>query len=346
MDFPIAISVVMPVFNTSVSILKEAVESILNQTFQDYEFIIIDDGSTNGSWDYLNNIGDKRVRLFRNTTNLGITKSLNIGFQVSRGKYIARMDSDDISLPDRFEKQYAFMESHPDVALCGAKVEVFGDYHYLSGGSRHRRETMEDYRIRLLFVNPGPYHPTIFIRHEVLLVHHIDYNENLIYAQDYGLYATISNIGRIVILEQVLLQYRMHREQISRTRRETQILCDKETQRTLLSKLLYNITEAELDLHYTHSTGYYPGAKISPKAADWYKSLIKANDQRRIYNRKKFREHVGRVERRLVEQTFTVEMSATEKLMLAIRYLSLPSIIKIFIKMFLLRSYSADKAKG
>ena len=100
----IEISVIMPTYNTSVPILQEAVESILNQTYKNFEFIIINDCSTNGSGEYLESLDDSRIVLINNPTNLGVTKSLNIGLNVARGRYIARMDSDDISLPLRFEK--------------------------------------------------------------------------------------------------------------------------------------------------------------------------------------------------------------------------------------------------
>ena len=122
----VSISVVMPIYNTPVSFLKEAVESILNQTFSDFEFIIIDDGSANEVKEYLEGLTDPRIRIIRNEKNLGITKSLNIGFHAAKGKYIARMDSDDVSLSERFEKQFMFMETHPDVIMCGTDVEEFG----------------------------------------------------------------------------------------------------------------------------------------------------------------------------------------------------------------------------
>ena len=124
--FPVKISVIMPTYNASVPFLKEAVESILNQSFGEFEFIVIDDGSTDGSWEYLNSIDDKRLKLIHNETNLGITKSLNIGMKTAKGKYIARMDSDDRSMPLRLEKQYEYMEKHPDVILCGTGVEFLG----------------------------------------------------------------------------------------------------------------------------------------------------------------------------------------------------------------------------
>ena len=111
----VSVSVLMPVYNTQAGFLAEAVESILNQTFGEFEFLIVDDCSTlKETTEYLNSLDDPRVKIIRNHENLGITKSLNIGIREAAGKYIARMDSDDISLPQRLEKQYAFMETHPD----------------------------------------------------------------------------------------------------------------------------------------------------------------------------------------------------------------------------------------
>ena len=118
----VKISVVMPVYNTAVPFLKDAVDSIVNQTCQDFEFLIIDDGSTGECAEYLAHLRDPRIRIIRNPKNIGITKSLNIGFREAKGKYIARMDSDDISFPARFERQYAFMEAHPDTIVCGTKT--------------------------------------------------------------------------------------------------------------------------------------------------------------------------------------------------------------------------------
>ena len=127
MEYPVPISVVMATYNTPTPFLKTAVESVLNQTFTAFEFIIVDDASTNESVDYLKGLTDERVRIVRNSSNLGITKSLNIGLREARGKYIARMDADDISLPQRFEKQYLFMEANPDAIICGSKVVDFCD---------------------------------------------------------------------------------------------------------------------------------------------------------------------------------------------------------------------------
>ena len=318
MEYPVKISVVMPTYNTAVPVLKESVESILLQTFQDFEFIIIDDGSTNDSCTYLNSLTDSRIRLIRNPSNLGITKSLNIGFHAAKGKYIARMDSDDISFPERFEKQFTFMETHPDVIVCGARTTLIGKQ---KSAPKRVMEDMESYRVRMLFANPGPTHSTVLFNREKLNRFHILYDEQLTYAQDYGMWMTASQFGDVCILPEILGLYRVHPAQISQAHRQRQIECDQITQRKLLTQLLGSVTEQELDLHYHYSTGYYSEATITPQIAEWYDRLIAANAQRKIYDQKKLRKRIVQIKRILIGQTFTKEMSKREKAMLLFRYL-------------------------
>ncbi len=275
MEFAEKISVVMPTYNTAVPILREAVDSILAQTFREFEFIIVDDCSISESREYLQGLSDPRIRLIRNETNLGVTKSLNIGFAAAQGKYIARMDDDDISLPTRFEKQYNYMESHPDVIACGTNVEFFGLHHQFTN---NRIADMEMYRISAVFANPGPRHPTMFFNRELFQRYHILYDESLIYAQDYGLYVEITKHGRISLLPDVLLRHRIHVKQISKEHRKLQTACDKLTQRKLLQELLGEISDEELDFHYHYSTGYYEDTAFNAESKAWFEKLMKAND--------------------------------------------------------------------
>ena len=305
MDYSKKISVVMSTYNTPVPILKEAVESILQQTLTDFEFIIIDDGSTDDSRDYLATLQDNRIRLIRNSENIGLTKSLNIGLKAAKGKYIARMDSDDISLPTRFEKQYDYMEHHPNVIMCGSRVSFIGDKKGTSGGKWRRKfENMDDYRVKLLFANPGPPHPTFFMRHETLKRHGIMYDENLRYAQDY----------------------------VSTAKKEKQLQCDKLIMKGLLTELLGDVSAEEVDFHIYYSKGLYlKAAVISPDVAAWYKRLLKANSRLKIYNQRKLRRHIERIERRLIVHAFSDKMSVIEKLSLAIHYVSPVSVLMMLV---------------
>lgn len=318
----LSISVVMPTFNTNVAILQEAVESILSQTFHDFEFIIIDDGSTDDSYDYLRGLHDERIKLIRNPYNQGITKSLNIGLSHSRGKYIARMDSDDIAMPFRLEKQFTFMERHPDVIACGSNVEVFGTESFTTHNSI---TDMEVYRIRMVFSNPGPIHPTAFLRREPLLRYHIKYDEALIHSQDYGLWVDISRHGKVYILEEALIKRRIHPHQVTKTRRKVQIRCDQITQERLLKELLGNVTSEELAFHYLYSTGYYKNITINNEVLDWYKRLVEANDRVGVYDKKKFRDYVYHsVLKRIIYQSFDQNTSISTKIATLFRCLPFP----------------------
>src|SRR3989344_5781814 len=119
------ISVLMPAYNAR-KYIGEAIESILNQTFKDFEFIIINDCSTDKTKKIIEEYANKdaRIKLINNATNLGLTKSLNIGLKEARGEYVARLDADDVALPERLEKQYEFMEKNKETTLVGAWAEI------------------------------------------------------------------------------------------------------------------------------------------------------------------------------------------------------------------------------
>lgn len=305
----VSISVVMPVYNTPVPILKEAVESILNQSFQDFEFIIIDDGSDCETAAYLLALSDPRIKFLRNKENIGITKSLNIGFRVAQGKYIARMDADDISCRERFEKQYAYMESHPDVALCGCAIEEFGSK---SGQRFTRLNDPEESRIKSLFYYPGPFHPTFFIRKDILTQYHISYNEELIYAQDYGLLVDISRCGGVInYLPEVLLKRRHHENRISSQYRENQKKCSMKTQEKLLCELLGSVSEEEAALHYRY---FYEksvhGFSDTCNCVKWAFKLIRANHRAGIYSKVKYDLYTVKLILLVIGQSFLPSISA------------------------------------
>src|SRR3989344_927550 len=122
-----SVSVLMSTYNGAVY-LRQAINSILNQTFTDFEFIIVDDNSTDNSGEILRSYNDPRIRIIQNNKNIGLTKSLNKGLKEAQGKYIARMDADDVSLLDRLKEQYNFLEAHPTIALVGSWAESMDEY--------------------------------------------------------------------------------------------------------------------------------------------------------------------------------------------------------------------------
>ena len=161
------ISVVMPTYN-SIRFIRESIESILNQTFVDFELIIIDDGSTDGSSEIIADYKkyDNRIYVCTNPKNLGIVASLNRGLSCARGQYIARMDSDDISYPTRFQKQIDFLDKYSDVGILGGAVQYIDSDGKTLGMNAYPTDDMA-IRWTCLFSNPFA-HPTVMIRKCVL----------------------------------------------------------------------------------------------------------------------------------------------------------------------------------
>lgn len=209
------ISVLMPVYNCR-PFIEESVNSILNQTFNDFEFIIIDDCSTDGTYEYLLTVTDPRIILNRKAKNSGYTYSLNMGIEMANGIYIARMDGDDISLPDRFEKQVTFMDQNLDVIACGGGYKAIGsDFTFIPKTSN------DDIMIELLSYSPMA-HPTIFFRTNVLKKNNIGYEVVYEPAEDYKMWTTLSEYGKLANLSAILLHYRIHPNQISNLKTKIQ----------------------------------------------------------------------------------------------------------------------------
>ena len=177
------VTVLMPVYNAE-RYVSEAIESILNQTYRDFEFIIINDGSTDQSEEIIQRYNDSRIVYVRNERNIRLVATLNKGIRMASGKYIMRMDADDISSTDRMKLQVKFMELHPDVGVCGSFLSVFGETikPYLS----RRPENDEDIRSSMLVNNPLG-HPNVIIRKSVLVKNDIWYDENYYRMEDWGL---------------------------------------------------------------------------------------------------------------------------------------------------------------
>ena len=198
------ISVVMSVYNGE-RYLRQSVDSILGQTFTDFEFIIIDDGSADNSWNILSGYNDKRIRLLQNDTNLGLTRSLNKGLDLARGKYIARQDADDISLPPRFAMQVALLDRQPCTVVVGSSVEYI-DQKGQALRKAIRSQSPHYNRWRLLFGNCIAHSSAMFRRKTALSAG--GYDESLRYSQDYDLWERLSTTGDIMQSSDILLRWR------------------------------------------------------------------------------------------------------------------------------------------
>lgn len=215
-----AISVIMSVYNGQM-FLAETLDSICNQSFKDWELIAIDDCSTDTSLSILEKYAalDERIKVYSNDVNLKLPASLNKALSFAKGKYIARMDADDICLLDRFEKQYQFMENNPDVSLSSCRYMTLKNGVYASGGCGGRCD-FEFVKARLLFTNPI-LHPGLIAKADVMKK--LRYDSTLTCTEDLELWTRAVKEGyKIQLQPEYLMIYRLHNKQITQTSLEIQ----------------------------------------------------------------------------------------------------------------------------
>jgi len=206
------ISVIMSVYN-GMPYLIEAVNSILNQTYTNFEFIIVNDASLDTSWDYLIGLKDKRIKLIKNKKNLGLTVSLNKALKITKGDYIARMDADDISLTNRLEVQLKYLLDHPQIALCGCWAELIDEKGDKIGAKRYPIQP-EKIKSTLLHY-PCIIHPTFFARRE-FYAELKGYDPKFDFAEDYELLMRAKNKFQMANINKTLLKWRLWGKRRSR----------------------------------------------------------------------------------------------------------------------------------
>jgi glycosyltransferase involved in cell wall biosynthesis len=207
--------------------LYDAIESILKQDYTNFEFIIIDDCSTDRSKEILKNITDQRVKVLYNDSNVGLTKNLNKAIRISSGDYIARMDADDISAPDRFSCQINYLEENPDVAVCGTAFDYIINNKIVSACNIKFNDPLK-IKVHLLFSSPLC-HPSVMIRKSALIQSNLLYDENMKYSQDYALWVSLASKYNVMKIDKTLLHYRIHENNISVQKKREQVYCAAES---------------------------------------------------------------------------------------------------------------------
>ena len=203
------LTVLMPVYNCELYI-KEAIDSILNQTYTNFELLIIDDASTDKTVELIKKCLDVRINLIQKPVNKGLTDSLNHGLKIAKGKYIARMDGDDISLPERFAKQIFFLEENQEVILCGSWFSIIGSDRVVKVPEHHNE-------IKLAFLKGNCIaHPSVMMRKQALDAFQVVYDVSKEPAEDYDLWVRLLLKGKLHNLQEVLLDYRTHGEQVTK----------------------------------------------------------------------------------------------------------------------------------
>ncbi len=278
----------MPVYNAA-KYLSASIESILNQTFEDFEFIIINDGSSDDSEKIILSFKDPRIKYFRNPNNLKLIKTLNKGIELCSGEYIARMDADDIAAPNRLMKQFKFMEANLGIGICGTNFEIFGKNEILS-----KLET-ENEAIKFRFLYECHFqHPTLMIRTALLKENNILFNTDYVHAEDYELWVRLIPLTNFANLPDNLLKYRDHNESITNSFSSVQEKNSNKARQKLFNIIGVKVNKNELDLYRNCMYHKYPKEWKSIRTIqDIFKRLIFSNEQSRIFTPEKFKNYLA-----------------------------------------------------
>jgi len=287
------ITVLMPVYNGE-AYIREAIESILNQTFKDFEFLVIDDGSTDKSADIIKSYKDNRIRFVRNETNLGLIKTLNKGIDMANGEYIARMDDDDISLPKRLGKQRDFMQKNPEIGIVGSWIKLIGEQGRQGGRVIKYLSNPEEIKANLLFLT-SLIHPSIMMRKNLIKENNLYYNSGYKHAEDYELWVRASKYFPISNIKEVLLLHRKYRKSVS----ETNSTAQKEKAEIIriqqIKSLSINPSKEELLIHQSiDKPQHYSIVDFIAKEESWLQKLINQNRKINHYTEPHFSKVISR----------------------------------------------------
>ncbi len=283
------VTVFIPVYNSE-KYIKEALESIIRQTYKNLEILLVDDGSSDRSAEIIKSFRNPRIRLLKNEKNMGIPYTRNVGLREAKGKYMAIMDSDDIADPERIETQVRYLENHPDIDVCASNYIRFGE----RGGKKVRAPftTPEALKIMLLFYNPIA-NPSAMVRLGTLKKHGLIYNEQFFVAQDYELWSRLCQVGKITILPEFLLLYRFGHENISKKSTEKKAERRRKLIGEIHARLIrdygINLNEEEIRTFNEFFTESYGGSLARPDLVPLVvEKLKKWNETKNVFDHRLF----------------------------------------------------------
>ncbi|MDX2302415.1 MAG: glycosyltransferase family 2 protein [Microscillaceae bacterium] len=287
MNHPPLVTVLMPVYNAGFY-LHEAISSILNQTYSNFEFLIFNDGSTDQSKSIILSFHDTRIKFFDHPENFGHLKHLNTGIQMAQGKYIIRADADDLNYPQRIEKQISFLEANPHIGLCGSWVEIIntnGEPKYL------QKYYVDDAFVRAhLFWSVAILHPTAVLRKSVLEQYSLNYKAEWYLAEDYALWIEMASCCCLANIPEALVQVRKHDQNISKTRFGEQ---KKLTDKLRIMQMARLEIQPNWEEWNTHEQLLYGAKKIDlsfvKSVNDWFEKLERQNQKTKAFPVPEFR---------------------------------------------------------
>jgi glycosyltransferase involved in cell wall biosynthesis len=281
MSYPpaqVPITVLMPVYNAEKYIL-EAVNSILNQTYRDFILIIINDGCTDGTMGIINSIYDPRIQIINNEENIKLIATLNKGLALVETEFVARMDADDFSFPERLEVQLAFMRANPDVGACGTWYD-----NILADGTERKGGRYLPYHEEILFKNLYQLHiihGTTLMRMSVIRENNLRFDASFPHAEDYDFFSRMAKVSKLHNVQQSLYKIRHHVENVSKKFSDVQEAGSNKVKRALFKEIGVAATDYDLDLYreFMHQNySVITGVKLT-RILDLISDLIQSNSK-------------------------------------------------------------------
>ncbi|MBO7629131.1 MAG: glycosyltransferase family 2 protein [Bacteroidales bacterium] len=294
------LTVLMPTYNVAPWV-EEAIDSVLRQTYRDFELLVVDDGSTDATLDHVRSIQDNRIRIAAFPDNVGLAENLNRGLDLINTELVARMDGDDIAEPDWLETGVHVLDTMPDVGICSFGFQFFGTKTSLVRFPEHN----EDSKAQMLF---GCTVIVPVFRKSVFTDNHLRYLTETFPAEDYSLWARAYRVAKVYNVQRTLFHYRTHPTQISTARREAQIVKSNDVRLQMLEWLSPNFSKDEKRYFLDNFVSCRINSKDDIKNLKGFAELLVIRNTQRHYSsdalRRKFDSHIAYGVLKFAERTY------------------------------------------
>lgn len=279
------VSILLPVYNAE-NYIEEAIDSLLKQTYQNIEIIIVDDCSNDGTVEKIKKYSDLRIKYYRNEKNSGIVYSLNKALDISNGVFLARMDADDICMPDRIEKQLEYIKENPGNVLVSCWFEMFGSINATIKYPQKHKKILT----YCLIGNPM-LHPGYLMHKQKIMENSLRYDEKMKYAEDLDFVIKAANIGQVANVPKVLMKYRTHSMQTSSMYNERQFELGMLLRKNLLSNIDVHLNDDEIRLFQKICLEEYEGLEGEDvfNGAQIFKDIICKNNSKNFFEKRYLR---------------------------------------------------------
>lgn len=271
------VTVVLPFYNAE-STIEQAVQSILNQTHTNFELLLYDDGSTDNSLNLLSQFNDNRIRIIKNSQNCGLIEVLNRSIADARGDYWARMDADDVALPDRLSKQVDYLNQHVNCGICGTQMRIMGTKEII-------HKPLSDSELRWWIFKSTPFsHPTVMIKRDLLLQTQLQFRNEAYVAEDYDMWWRLAYHTHLGNLPELLLEYRIHPSQESSKKQSIQAAHFKASQEAFCESIGSH-KSFKLDwINQTLTNSSEASFKNMLKTNQWFNTLSKSSNAQAFFS--------------------------------------------------------------